>query len=360
MQDPRKGDLIRVLVLGTGQMGSAIARQILDKQGLELVGAYGRRPERAGMDLGQAIGLDCDLGIGVNNDLAALLDLAQPHIAIQATCSRLSDARDEIATLLRAGVHVISIAEEMAYPQATSPAIAEELSHLATSNCSTLIGTGINPGFILDLLVITLTGVCTDVQAITACRVNDLAPYGPTVLSGQGVGLTPEAFRQGCADGTIVGHVGFEQSIHMMADALGWEIARIEQTREPIVSKVHRETAFVTVEPGQTAGCLHSAIAYRNDKPVIKLIHPQQVHPHLEGVETGDSIEISGTPDVHLGGSPEIPGGVATCALAVNMIPAVLNARPGLLCMADLPVPRALLNDARLYVPNWPLDPPRG
>ena len=91
-------------------------------------------------------------------------------------------------------------------------------------------------------------------------------------------------------------------------------------------------------------------MAYRDGKPVITLIHPQQVHPHLEGVQTGDRIEIRGTPPVCFSGSPEIPGGQATVALAVNMVPRVMNAPPGLHSMLDLPVPAALLGDARRLV----------
>jgi len=98
------------------------------------------------------------------------------------------------------------------------------------------------------------------------------------------------------------------------------------------------------------AGCFHKAVAYRHEKPVITLIHPQQIHPHLEGVTTGDTIEIKGTPDIRLAGSPEIPGGIGTCALAVNMIPRLLNSGPGLHCMADLPVPAAILGDARSFI----------
>ena len=340
-------DLIRVLVLGTGQMGSGIARLVLEKQGLELVGAYGRRKERAGTDLGRAIGLGRDLGIAISTDLEAVIVQARPHVAIQATCSRLTDAVPEISTLARSGVHVISIAEEMAYPAAKSPAIAEELHRLAVAHGVAVLGTGINPGFVLDLLVITLTGVCSDIQSINARRVNDLSPYGPSVLASQGVGLTPEAFWAGVENGTVVGHFGFPESIHMIADTLGWEIERIDETREPIVSNIRRETPFLTVEPGHVAGCMHTAVAYRAGKPVITLIHPQQVHPHLEGVETGDSIEIKGTPNVRLAGSPEIPGGLGTIAVAVNMIPRVLSAPPGLHSMADLPVPAAILGAAR-------------
>ena len=328
-------------------MGSGITRLVLDKQGLELVGAYGRRSQRAGTDLGRAIGLDRELGIPISPDLDAVITQTRPHVAIQATCSRLSDAWAEIETLVRHDVHVISIAEEMAYPAAKSPALAAELHRLAVEHGVAVVGTGINPGFVLDLLVIALTGVCCDIRSISAQRVNDLSPYGPSVLTSQGVGLTPEAFQTGLDNGTVVGHFGFPESIRMIADALGWEIERIEERRQPIISKVRRETPFVTVEPGDVAGCLHTAVAYRAGEPIITLIHPQQIHPHLEGVETGDRIEINGTPNVHLAGSPEIPGGVGTVALAVNLIPRALNAAPGLYCMADLPVPAAILGDAR-------------
>jgi 4-hydroxy-tetrahydrodipicolinate reductase len=345
MRDP-----IRVLVLGTGHMGSGIARLVLRRQGLELVGAYGRRTHRGGLDVGRAIGLERDLGFGISPDLTGAIERARPHVAIQATCSRLADALDEIKTLVRGGVHVISIAEEMAYPAHRSPAIAEDIRRMAAAHGVAVLGTGINPGFVLDLLVVALTGVCAEVDAITATRVNDLSAYGPTVLASQGVGLTPEAFRNGLGEGTVVGHVGFAESIHMIAAALGWEIERIEETREPIIAQVRRQTSVVTVEPGQVAGCRHTAVAYRAGQPVVTLIHPQQVHPHLEGVATGDSIEIVGTPSLRLAGSPEIPGGLGTVALAVNTIPRVLEAAPGLHCMADLPVPAATLGDARRLV----------
>lgn len=347
-------DPVRVAVLGTGQMGSGIARLLLRKPGVALVGAWARRKERSGMDLGTAIGLQRELDIAVSGELADLIGRSGPQVAIQATCSRLAEARDEITTLLRHGVHVISIAEEMAYPAATSPALAEELHSLAAEHGVAVLGTGINPGFVLDLLVIALTGVCCEVRSITARRVNDLSPYGPSVLRAQGVGLAPEAFRRGLEDGSVVGHHGFAQSAHMIARSLGWPIERIEQSREPILSSVRRKTPFVTVEPGQVAGCLHRAVAYVAGRPAITLIHPQQVHPRLEGIETGDAIEIAGTPDVRLAGSPEIPGGFGTVALAVNMIPQVLAAPPGLHCMADLPVPAARLGDLRQFIRNPP------
>ncbi len=347
LQTSNPRDPVRVLVLGTGQMGSGVARLVLEKQGFELAGAFAKRRERSGMDVGRAIGIERDLDLRVSADLTAAINQAEPHVAVQATCSKLTQAMPEIAALVQGGVHVVSIAEEMAYPAYRYPELADEIHGLAVANGVGVVGTGVNPGFVLDLLVIALTGVCCDVRSITAERVNDLSPYGPTVLKSQGVGLEPEAFYKGIEDGTVIGHYGFAESIHMIAEALAWDIERIDEQRTPIVSKVRRATPFVTVEAGMVAGCLHKAIAYRRGEPAITLVHPQQIHPQLEGVQTGDRIEISGTPDVRLGGSPEIPGGTATCALAVNMIPRLLNAAPGLFTMADLPVPSAMLGDVR-------------
>ncbi len=341
MRDP-----VRVVILGSGQMGQGIARLLRQKEGLELAGLFARRAGRAGQELGALLGAE-PLGLTISNDLAALLKQTKPDIAIQATSSRLAEARGEIATLLQHGVNVITIAEEMAWPRASSPAIAEELQRLAVANGVALLGTGINPGFVLDLLVITLSGVCQDIRAIHASRINDLSPYGPSVLDTQGVGLSEEAFYRGLEEGSVVGHFGFNESIAMIAATLGWEIGRIEQRRTPIIARVKRETPHVTVEPGMVAGCHHTAVAYRDDKPVITLDHPQQIQPEREGIETGDTIEILGTPDIRLAGSPEIPGGMGTAALAINMIPRLLNAAPGLYSMAELPVPAAIMGDVR-------------
>ena len=97
------------------------------------------------------------------------------------------------------------------------------------------------------------------------------------------------------------------------------------------------------VETGCVAGCPHTAVAYRGDPPNITLIHPHKVQPELDGEQTRDLIEIRGHPDLCLEGRPEIPGGIATAALAVNMIPRLLGAAPGLRSMADLPVPAAFM-----------------
>jgi 4-hydroxy-tetrahydrodipicolinate reductase len=333
--------------MGIGQMGSGIARLVLARQGLELAAVFDRRSLAAGENLAELLGVPIDTHLVLDNDLATAIQRARPDVAIQATCSRLDDAAADIFTLLAHGVNVISIAEQMAWPAATSAERARELDRMAVAHQASVLGTGINPGFVLDLLVIALSGVCQDIQSIHASRINDLAPYGPAVLQTQGVGLSPEAFEAGLASGAVVGHFGFAESIHMIAAKLGWDVEKIEERREPILSTVPRQTPFVSVAPGQVAGCRHRAVAYRDGQAIITLDHPQQIHPAAEGIETGDSIEIRGTPTIRLGGSPEIPGGQGTIALAVNMIPRILEAAPGLYSMADLPVPAAMLGGLR-------------
>lgn len=186
--------------------------------------------------------------------------------------------------------------------------------------------------------MVLLTGGCHEVRSVTARRVNDLSPYGPTVMRTQGVGLSPARFATGVADGSVVGHVGFPQSVRLISDALGLGVDRIEEVREPIISAVRRTTPHVTVEPGMVAGCDHRCVGYRGGTEVVRLIHPQQVLPDLAGQDTGDHVTVDGTPSISMTISPEYDGGLATQALAVNVVPHVLRASPGLKSMLDLPV----------------------
>lgn len=340
---------IRVLQWGLGAMGSGMAKLMLEKPGLEIVAAVDGRPDFLGKDLGEILGVGKHLGVTVTNKPEDVLHKDKVDIVLIATTSWLKEQIADLRKILNAGINCISIAEEMSDAEAQNPEFAKELDQLAKKNGVTILGTGVNPGFVLDLLVVLLTGGSHQVERIEASRVNDLSPYGTTVMKSQGVGTSPEEFRAGIADGSIVGHVGFPESIQMISDALGLGVNRIVQTREPIISNVRRETPYVVVEPGMVAGCSHTGIGYRGEKEVIRLIHPQQIHPQLENQETGDFINIYGKPEIHMSIKPEIAGGVATEGLAVNMIPHVIAATPGLKRMIDMPVPAALVGESAYH-----------
>jgi 4-hydroxy-tetrahydrodipicolinate reductase len=337
---------IRVLQWGLGAMGSGMARLMLEKAGLKIVAAVDGKPDFVGKDLGEVLNVDKKLGVIVTNKPEDVLKKEEVDIVVIATTSWTKEQLPDLRKIIKAGVNCISIAEEMSDPEAQNPDISKELDELAKEHGVSVLGTGVNPGYVLDLLVVMLTGGNHRVERIEASRVNDLSPYGPTVMKTQGVGTTPEEFRAGVADGSIVGHVGFPESIHMISQALGLGVDSIEESREPIVSNVYRETPHVKVEPGMVAGCAHIGIGYRGGQEVVKLIHPQQIHPHLEDQATGDYINIYGKPEIHMAIKPEIAGGVATMGIAVNMIPHVVAATPGLKRMIDLPVPAALMGES--------------
>jgi 2,4-diaminopentanoate dehydrogenase len=336
---------IRIVQWGLGAMGSGIARLVLTKGGLELVGAISRRGELAGRDLGDVLGVGRHLGASVTDEPETVLDAARVDVVILASTSWARDQMPDLRRAIGAGVNCVSIAEELADVEAQSPELAAEIDALAKANGVSVVGTGVNPGFVLDLLVVTLTAGCHSVERVEASRVNDLSPYGASVMASQGVGLEPEAFRAGVADGSVVGHVGFPESIHMISQAIGLGVDRVEETREPIISSVRRETPHVTVEPGMVAGCEHVGVGFRDDLEVVRLVHPQQIHPEAEGQDTGDYIHVHGEPEVRMAIRPEIAGGQATIGTAVNVVPHLVAASPGLKRMIDLPVPAALMGE---------------
>lgn len=336
----------RVLVWGLGAMGSGVARNIVKKEELRLVGAVEKDPERIGKDLGEYLGGE-KTGRLVYSDIEKAIVETRPDIVVIATNSFVEEVLPKIEAAARHHVDILTIAEEMAFPFVSHPEESEILENIAWRYGVSILGTGINPGFVLDLLIIAMTGACLKVDRIEARRINDLSPFGKTVMETQGVGTSPEEFRKGIEKGDIVGHIGFQQSIAMIGNALGWEIDRIEESREPIISNTERKTSVAHVKPGMVAGCKHVGRGYCGEKLMIELVHPQQILPETEGVETGDYIDIYGDPEIHLSIKPEIPGGKGTIALATNMIPAVIEAAPGLIEMSELPIPRCLLDEIK-------------
>lgn len=331
--------MIRVAVWGTGMMGQGLLRFLLDRPGdVELVGAIVTNPAKEGKTVGELLG-DCECDVRMTTDSDAVL-AAKPDVVCICTQSNLHEITDQVEPAVRAGANVLCIAETLAYPWATDPAWADRVDALAREHGVSVLGTGINPGFILDALIVMWTSVCLRVDRIEARRVNDLSPFGPTVMASQGVGTTVEEFERGVADGTIVGHIGFQESIHLIARALGWEIDEIVETREPIVTTVERSTPHVHVAPGDVAGCRHIGRGYSAGELKIELVHPQQIHPHLEGVDTGDYIRVIGDPEVNMANTPEIPGGIGTYASTGNYVPLIVDAPAGLLTVVDLPLPR--------------------
>jgi len=338
---------VKVIVWGLGSMGSGMVDMLLKKKGVDVVGAVGRGP-KVGKSMYDFIstprGGRPEILIGNPEDV---IKEGAADIVLCCTDSFVKNAFDRLKFCLEQKINVISCAEEMSYPQAQSPDLAKQLDEIAKANGVSILGTGINPGLIMDLLVIIMTGCCESVDHILSRRVNSLSPFGPSVMSEQGIGITKEEFLDGVKTGHLSGHVGFPESAHMIADAIGWKIDNIEQSMNPIMTDVDRKSLHGFAKAGNVAGCSMEATAYRDGKEIIKMEHPQQIEPEQVGIQTGDYVIIKGTPNINMVNSPEVPGGIGTIAMCVNMIPQVINARPGLHTMIDLPVPRAIMGDMR-------------
>lgn len=337
---------VKVIIWGPGAMGGGMARMLMKKKGVEIVGAIGNRS--AGKDFYEHIGAEQgdrpDIIIGTAEEV---IKPGAADIVMLATDSFTKESMPKMRTILENKMNCITTAEEMAYPQAQSPDEAEELDKLAKENGVTILGTGINPGLIMDLMVLIWTGAMEDVEEITSRRVNSLSPFGELVMQEQGVGISVEEFNERRAAGKMTGHVGFEESVQMIADGIGWKLDKFEDDMEPIVTDVDRKSAHGFAKAGTLAGVAMTATGYVDGEPKIHMDHPQQIEPEQVGISTGDYVIIKGSPNVNMANSPEIEGGIGTYAMCVNMIPHVLNAAPGLATMLDLPVPRAIMGDMR-------------
>ncbi|EYE89647.1 dihydrodipicolinate reductase [Fervidicella metallireducens AeB] len=343
---------VKVAIWGFGAMGSGMARMLLNKKGVDIVGVCDRHELRVGKSMYDVLGVERGNRpeVIIKADIDEVLTEKCCDVCLCATDSFTKNAFPRLKHVLEKKINVISTAEEMAYPQAQNPELAAELDRIAKENGVTILGTGINPGLMMDLLVVCLTGCMIDVEHIEAKRVNSLSPFGPAVMVEQGVGVTVEEFEKGVKDGTIAGHVGFAESVRMIADAIGWKVEKFEQQMKPIVTNVDRKSPYGFAKAGNVAGVNMTGQGWVDGEVKIDMIHPQQIEPEMEGTETGDYITIKGTPAIHMANKPEVEGGLGTIAMCVNMIPHVINAKPGLKTMIDLPVPRAIMGDMRDFI----------
>jgi len=338
---------IRIAIWGFGAMGAGMADMLSRKKGVDVVAVCDLHPDRVGKSAGEILGIDKWKNVVVERDIEKALEGKRTDLCLLATDSFTKGAFPKLKLILEKGINVITTAEEMAYPKAQEPELTRELDEIAKINGVTVLGTGINPGLIMDLLVVCLTGCMEDVKHIEAKRVNSLSPFGETVMEEQGVGITVDEFNDRVSKGELAGHVGFSESINMIADAIGWKVEKFEQQMKPILTNIDRKSPYGFAAAGNLAGINMTGQGYVDGEVKIDMIHPQQIEPEMEGTHTGDYITIKGNPPVNMSIKPEVDGGIGTIAMCVNMIPHVINAKPGLRTMIDLPVPRAIMGDMR-------------
>ena len=272
---------------------------------------------------------------------------AEPDVVVHATTSYLRDVSPQIVEIVGYGVNVISTCEELSYPYIVDEALARKLDEKAKKHGVTVLGTGINPGFLMDLRPIMLTGPCMKVDKIRVVRCLDAGTRRVPFQRKIGAGLSVGEFRQAIRAGKISGHVGLEQSIAMIASAIGWDLDRVEvEPVEPVVLDRAVSSSYTTVEPGRVAGLRQAAKGYMGGVAVIEL----EFTAYIGAEEEYDLVEIDGLPEIKAKISPCVHGDYGTVAMIVNMIPKVINAPPGLVTMKDLPSPCATMANMERFI----------
>ena len=323
---------IRVAQVGLGPIGLAVTRQLAGRSGFDLIGAVDIAPDIQGDDLGTLCGLDDTLGVAVEPDLGEALKRLEPDIVVACTSSSLEAVATTLETCVGGGASVVSSTEQLAYPWRERPEISKRLHQAALEAEKTILGTGVNPGFAMDVLPLTLTAPCRRVDAVSVRRFQNAAKRRGPFQRKIGAGLTPAAFRERVEQGTL-GHVGFAESIGMIAETLGWRLDRITDEIQPKIAEQAVASDVLDVEPGQVSGLIQLGVGYEGTRERIRL----ELQAYLGAPEDFDEVEIQGDPNLRSRVEGGFPGDIATASVLVNAIPRVVAAPPGLLTMKDLP-----------------------
>ena len=324
--------MIRVLQYGLGPIGSAIARYVSQKPSLKLVGGVDIDPAKIGKDLGEVIGLDKPLGVPVFGRLSDALSKSDVDVVTHATSSYFPQFMDQMLEILDAGLDIVSTAEELSFPWIANPKEAGKIDAAAKKAGKTVLGTGVNPGFLMDSLPLNITAICQRVDHIAVTRrMNASFRRGP-FQAKIGTGMSVDEFNAKMAEGHM-GHVGLTQSIGMVFDTFGKKIARYESSVEPVVAKEPVKTNFFDVKPGQVRGLKQVARGYTSEGEFMSLTFIAA----LGEPDDKDTLVIRGVPDldVTLHGTN---GDIATVAIIGNAVRRVKEAAPGLVTMRDLPI----------------------
>jgi 4-hydroxy-tetrahydrodipicolinate reductase len=306
---------------------------MLEKPGIEIVGAIDKDPAKAGKDLGEVAGVDRKLGVTVSAEAGKVLR-AGGDVVVHTTSSYLVEVKDQLLECARAGLRIVSTCEELSYPWRKHPQLSEELDRVARENKVAMLGAGVNPGFAMDKLALTLATVCQKVTGVEVRRIVDASRRRLPLQKKVGAGMTTDEFRAQVAAG-VIKHHGLPESAAMLADGLGLQVERIEETIQPVIAERLVRTEYLEVEPGKVAGVHQVAHAFdANNQERIRL----ELQMYVGASQPVDAVIIYGLPELSMKVAGGIHGDLATVAVAVNCIPAILEARPGLRTSRDIPM----------------------
>jgi len=330
----------KVALVGLGMQGRLLVERLRSRADAEVVAVIETDTRKIGRSVDEVIGVLSGVDVCVQ---ASLDGVDGADVALLTTSSWIKETVPLIEQIATYGVNVITTAEELGYPWRQYPEISAHLDAIGRKHGVSIVGAGANPGFLMDLVPIVLSHASEEISGIAIRRSADMRPHRPERLTRFGLGRTRQEFAATGA-AIIHGHVGFTQSIHCLADALGWELDDVrEHDPEPaVIATAPRAGAHVVVEAGTVAVVNHRAVGILNGETAIDLSmylgfpDPGDDVPQIDRWQLRSRDEVR-TVDVQ---PPWTPFG-ATPSTVVNLLGAAVAGPPGLLCSADFPA-RAL------------------
>jgi len=323
---------IKIAQYGLGPIGVETLRLAAGKSWAEIVGAIDIDPAKVGRDLGEFTGIRKLRGRVVHGSLEELH--GKPDVIFHTAVSKFKAAFGQLEPIAREGISVVSSCEELVFPQLREPLLSRRLDRLCKRTGARVVGTGVNPGFVMDLLPLCLTGVSCDVRAVHVQRVVNASTRREPLQRKIGSGLAPRRFRRLLREGRA-GHAGLKESLALLAHCLGWNVGKIKESGDAVVADHDIRTRYLRVRKGETCGLHQRAEVRMGGKVALSL----DLRMYLDAPNPHDAIQIEGQPPLNL----VLPGGVAgdqaTVAALVNTAPRLLQAKPGLILITDLPVP---------------------
>ena len=320
---------LKIIQVGLGPLGQKAVSYLLERPTFEIIGALDVNPELIGKDVAEASGHPA-IGVPVSATLSPEV-CAAADCAVITTVSTMEGITPQILNLVRQGVPVVTTCEEMAYPWDESPELARQIDEEAKANGVAVLGTGINPGFLMDSLPCFMTAVCQKVDSVHVTRCQDASARRLPFQKKIGAGQTHESFAELVASKKIR-HVGLTESIQMIANALGWKLSKTEDLIEPVIAEHPVTSSEIHVEAGGIAGVRQIGKGYVDGIERITLDFKAWIGepaPH-------DTIRINGTPSIESTIKGGLNGDVATCAITVNATKQVVRATPGLHTMTTI------------------------
>lgn len=328
---------IRAVLVGFGSANRSVLELALTRPWLEVVGIVVRTAARDGEPATERVPGAPDT-LRCSTDLAGTLTRTRPDVVIVATATRLVDVLPVLEAIAPSGVPIVCTAEDLAFIRAADLPAAARILELAENNRIPIVATGANPGFVLDLWPLTLTGLAWDVERLRARRIVDVSVFGPRVRASLGIDVTPEAFAAGLADRSIVGHAGFPESLRILASAMGRDLERVDVISEPILAEVPLTLPDGSViAPGRTAGADQRATGWFDGQPWLEVSMTLHVDPPAAGLTPTDRIELEGRHGLKVTVDPGCRALLSTAAMIVNGLPRAIAAPPGVHRPGDLP-----------------------